>query len=149
MSSLKVEPVSLADMFDIMGAWSGVDLVAIVERHTPIRLPDTRVVVGKIGVMPPTLHNKHLDFVFLREGYYAPHVHKHTSATIMVVAGEGNVTIGGEKRRYKKGDCIYVPTGVPHGFTVEVATMMLSFLDEPIMDPTGGVNHDYHKPEEV
>lgn len=44
------------------------------------------------------------------------HVHENIEQAYFVLEGEGIVEVGGEKRRVKAWDVIYLPPKVPHAF---------------------------------
>jgi quercetin dioxygenase-like cupin family protein len=45
-----------------------------------------------------------------------PHSHEDEEQIYFILEGNGVVTVGGEKERVKKGDAIYLPIGINHGF---------------------------------
>lgn len=45
-----------------------------------------------------------------------PHVHKDHEQIYYLVKGSGIILVGDEKAEVKAGDCIYLPSDVPHGF---------------------------------
>ena len=64
---------------------------------------------------------------------FAQHVHDYSDDTILVLQGEVDLRQGGAKRRFKAGECAFVPTGQIHG-TVTAGTgeaIMISFQNPP------------------
>ena len=45
-----------------------------------------------------------------------PHVHEDHEQIYYIIKGSGIISVGNEERAVKAGDCIYMPTDVPHGF---------------------------------
>ncbi len=64
---------------------------------------------------------------------FAQHVHDYSDDTILVLKGEVDLRQGDTKRRFKEGECAFVPTGQIHG-TVTAGTgeaIMISFQNPP------------------
>ena len=64
---------------------------------------------------------------------FAQHVHDYSDDTILVLEGEVDLRQGDTKRRFKAGECAFVPTGQIHG-TVTAGTgeaIMISFQNPP------------------
>ena len=64
---------------------------------------------------------------------FAQHVHDYSDDTILVLQGEVDLRQGDTKRRFKEGECAFVPTGQIHG-TVTAGTgeaIMISFQNPP------------------
>jgi len=45
-----------------------------------------------------------------------PHTHNDHEQIYYIIKGSGVISVGGEKRTVNAGDCVYLPTDVPHGF---------------------------------
>lgn len=45
-----------------------------------------------------------------------PHAHKDHEQIYYMIKGSGTIIIGGEMVRVRAGDCIYLPTDIPHSF---------------------------------
>jgi len=45
-----------------------------------------------------------------------PHVHKDHEQIYYIIKGSGIILVGDEKAEVKAGDCIYLPSDIPHGF---------------------------------
>ena len=45
-----------------------------------------------------------------------PHTHQDHEQIYYIIRGSGIISIGDEERKVRKGDCIYMPTDIPHGF---------------------------------
>jgi quercetin dioxygenase-like cupin family protein len=64
---------------------------------------------------------------------FAQHVHDYSDDTILVLEGEVDLRQGDSRRRFKAGECAFVPTGQIHG-TVTAGTgeaIMISFQNPP------------------
>ncbi|HEX9901682.1 MAG TPA: cupin domain-containing protein [Acidobacteriota bacterium] len=57
--------------------------------------------------------------------------HTHRSQFGMVLEGEMSLTIGGETKRYRKGDTYVIPAGVPHSAVFHSKVYVVDFFDEP------------------
>jgi len=57
--------------------------------------------------------------------------HCHCAQWGMVIEGEMELTIGGDKRTYAKGDWYYIPEGVEHGATFKSRVFVLDVFDDP------------------
>ena len=56
--------------------------------------------------------------------------HSHSAQMGVVIEGEMSLTIGGETRRYKKGDTYYIPEGVSHSAVFHSAFKAIDIFDE-------------------
>jgi mannose-6-phosphate isomerase-like protein (cupin superfamily) len=45
-----------------------------------------------------------------------PHVHEGHEQIYYIIKGTGIISVGDEKKKVEAGDCIYMPTDIPHGF---------------------------------
>jgi len=64
---------------------------------------------------------------------FAQHVHDYSDDTILVLEGEVDLRQGDSRRRFKAGECAFVPTGQIHG-TITAGTgeaTMISFQNPP------------------
>jgi quercetin dioxygenase-like cupin family protein len=64
---------------------------------------------------------------------FAQHVHDYSDDTILVLQGEVDLRQGESRRRFRAGECAFVPTGQIHG-TVTAGTsdaIMISFQNPP------------------
>jgi len=57
--------------------------------------------------------------------------HAHSAQFGMILDGEMSLTIGGETRRYKKGDTYYIPAGTPHSAVFHSKVFVVDLFDEP------------------
>jgi len=57
-------------------------------------------------------------------------LHTHGAQWGVVVEGEMELTIGGETKTYRAGDCYYVPAGVEHGATFKTHFKGIDVFDE-------------------
>lgn len=62
-----------------------------------------------------------------------PHVHERQAHLWYVLAGEVELMIDGRSSSYPGGSCLWVPPGVPHGFSTVVAATVLQ-VDTPALD---------------
>ncbi len=64
---------------------------------------------------------------------FAQHVHDYSDDTILVLQGEVDLRQGGVKRRFKAGECAFVPTGQIHGTITagDSEATMISFQNPP------------------
>jgi quercetin dioxygenase-like cupin family protein len=49
----------------------------------------------------------------------------------VVLEGELEMTVGGETRKYKRGDTYYIPEGVVHSAKVPAGCKAIDFFEEP------------------
>ena len=64
---------------------------------------------------------------------FAQHVHDHSDDTILVLQGEVDLRQGDSRRRFKAGECAFVPAGQIHG-TITAGSgdaIMISFQNPP------------------
>src|SRR5687767_9422257 len=64
---------------------------------------------------------------------FAQHVHDYSDDTILVLQGEVDLRQGDSRRRFRAGECAFVPTGQIHG-TITAGTgeaIMISFQNPP------------------
>lgn len=69
---------------------------------------------------------------------YKPHLHKNSSAIIYISFGSGVFLLGEKSIQYKRGDRIFIPSGLPHGFITDEHTLFLSIQSPPIINPSSG-----------
>jgi quercetin dioxygenase-like cupin family protein len=88
-----------------------------------------RIVHPDIGAKKTTLN-----FSVSKPGAeFAQHVHDYSDDTILVLVGEVDLRQGDSRRRFKAGECAFVPTGQIHG-TITAGTgeaTMISFQNPP------------------
>ena len=53
-----------------------------------------------------------------------PHLHPHSQEVIFVVRGTGTLWENGERHPVAEGDCVLIPTGVPHATVPNPGTTM-------------------------
>lgn len=58
----------------------------------------------------------------------AIHQHSHTQMTY-VLEGEFEFTVGGQKDIVRKGDTVYMPSGIPHGCVCRKAGIVLDIFN--------------------
>ncbi len=58
-------------------------------------------------------------------------LHTHGAQFGVVLDGEMSLTIGGQTRRYVKGDSYSIPAGVEHGAVFHSRVQVIDFFDEP------------------
>ena len=88
-----------------------------------------RIVHPGIGAKKTTLN-----YSVSRSGNeFAQHVHDYSDDTILVLQGEVDLRQGDSRRRFKEGECAFVPTGQIHGTITAGAgeTTMISFQNPP------------------
>jgi len=56
--------------------------------------------------------------------------HAHSAQFGIVLEGEMSLTIGGETKRYKKGDTYFIPEGVPHSAVFHSPFKVIDIFDE-------------------
>ena len=101
--------------------------------------------LSKMLVGPENAGTSRLDFRISRyapNAYVQEHAHKIQEQIYYVLEGEGLLSVGRKKHLMRPHDYVYLPPGVPHGFT-NTGTAGLVFLvvtapanDEP--KPKGG-----------
>ncbi len=57
--------------------------------------------------------------------------HRHGDQWGIVVSGELDLTIGTERRTYRRGDEYFIPAGVPHAATLTRGTRVIDLFDDP------------------
>ena len=57
--------------------------------------------------------------------------HAHSAQFGMVLEGEMSLTIGGDTKRYRKGDSYYIPDGVSHSAVFHSKVYVVDLFDEP------------------
>ena len=57
--------------------------------------------------------------------------HSHKAQWGIIVDGEVELTIGGETKKYKKGDSYFIPAGVEHSAVIKSRLKAIDFFDEP------------------
>ena len=75
-----------------------------------------------------------IEFVKLEAGSYQPHIHDTVDAHLTILAGKGRIILDGTPYPFQAGNAFEVPRGASHGFEVEIATILLSVQDKPILD---------------
>ena len=56
--------------------------------------------------------------------------HSHGAQFGVVLDGEMTLTVGGESKRYKKGDTYAIPAGVPHSAEFHSRVQVIDMFDE-------------------
>ena len=56
--------------------------------------------------------------------------HTHSAQFGVVLEGEMSLTIGGETKRYRKGDTYFIPEGVPHSAVFHSPFRVIDIFDE-------------------
>jgi quercetin dioxygenase-like cupin family protein len=59
------------------------------------------------------------------------HEHAHAAQIGIVLEGKIELTIGGEKHIYRKGDRYYIPAGVKHSGRIYAGYADITFFDQP------------------
>lgn len=57
--------------------------------------------------------------------------HSHGAQWGIVIEGEMDLTIGGETKRYRKGDWYYIPEGVEHAASFPTRVNVIDVFNEP------------------
>ena len=57
--------------------------------------------------------------------------HTHSAQFGMILDGEMSLTIGGETKRYKKGDTYFIPSGTPHYAVFHSKVFVVDLFNEP------------------
>jgi quercetin dioxygenase-like cupin family protein len=57
--------------------------------------------------------------------------HAHAAQIGIVLEGKIELTIGGEKQTYRKGDRYYIPAGVKHSGRIYAGYADITFFDQP------------------
>jgi quercetin dioxygenase-like cupin family protein len=58
--------------------------------------------------------------------------HAHAAQVGFVLEGKIELTIGGSKSSYTKGDRYYIPEGVPHSGKIHAGYADITFFEEPM-----------------
>jgi quercetin dioxygenase-like cupin family protein len=77
----------------------------------------------------PSSHGQLVFFQIFRDIEIPPHSHKGQWG--IVLEGELEMTVGGETRKYRKGDTYYIPPGVVHSAKVPAGCKAIDFFEEP------------------
>ena len=54
--------------------------------------------------------------------------HSHGTQWGVVFEGAMDLTVGGETKTYRKGDCYYIPSGIPHSAVFKTKTWLMDFF---------------------
>ena len=57
--------------------------------------------------------------------------HSHCAQWGLMVEGEMSLTIGGDTKRYRKGDSYFIPEGVEHSAVFHSRVNVIDFFDAP------------------
>ena len=57
--------------------------------------------------------------------------HAHEAQWAVVLAGEIELTIGGETKTYRQGESYYIPAGVKHGAKIRAGYADATFFNQP------------------
>ena len=57
--------------------------------------------------------------------------HSHAAQVGIVLEGRIDLTIGGTRRSYTRGDRYYIPKGVPHSGKIHAGYADITFFNEP------------------
>ena len=68
---------------------------------------------------PRTCESKHLTTTLVEvEAGGNQRIHSHAPEQVyFILAGSGEMTVGEETRPVGPGDCVFIPSGIPHGLT--------------------------------
>ena len=80
-----------------------------VDDLAPLRL------VPGLEFRPVTTDTVMTNFVTFEPGSPAPMHHHPEQQIAIIVSGELEFTVGGETRVMRRGECVVIPPGVPHG----------------------------------
>ncbi len=73
---------------------------------------------------------KQVAFVAFDDDNDAPE-ESHAAQWVVVLEGEVELTMAGEKVVYRRGDTYFVPAGAPHAARVKAGSRLLDIFDEP------------------
>ena len=98
---------------------------------TPIsNLPEADIPLTGITAYLSQGHNHQVLFMQFEEDVDLPS-HAHSAQVGMVLEGKIDLTIGGEKQTFKKGDRYYIPEGIEHSGKIYAGYADVTFFDEP------------------
>ncbi|MBF0544951.1 MAG: cupin domain-containing protein [Candidatus Riflebacteria bacterium] len=58
-------------------------------------------------------------------------IHSHAAQVGFILEGKSELTIGGKKAVFSKGDRYYIPEGVPHSGKIYAGYADITFFEEP------------------
>lgn len=73
--------------------------------------------------------DKQLVFMTFADDVDVPE-HAHAAQWVVVLDGEVELTMAGEKAVYRRGDTYFVPAGAPHAARVKAGSRLLDIFDE-------------------
>jgi mannose-6-phosphate isomerase-like protein (cupin superfamily) len=97
----------------------------------PIRnLPEADIPLKGIKAYLSQSDTHQIIFMEFAEDIELPE-HSHTAQIGIVLEGKIDLTIGGKKGTYNKGDRYYIPKGVLHSGKIYAGYADITFFDEP------------------
>lgn len=110
------------DLPDFIRAMPGLDIPFPAETVT------SHAVASEAGLVVFFEFHKGMDL--------PPHAHGAQWGTVL--AGEIELTIGGETRTYRPGESYSIPAGVTHGARIPAGTRVIDVFEEPDRYPLKG-----------
>jgi len=107
---------------DFITKFPGLDL------PFPEDVVQTNAIVSEAGLV--------VFFTFHKDMDLPPHAHKAQWGS--VIAGEIELTIGGETKTYRPGDSYFIPGGVTHSARITAGTRVIDVFEETDRYPLKG-----------
>lgn len=97
----------------------------------PIRnLPEADISLEGIRAYLSQSQDHQLIFMQFEKDVILPE-HAHAAQVGFVLRGRIDLTIGGQERRYSKGDIYTIPAGVPHSGRIHAGYADITFFNAP------------------
>ena len=94
------------------------------------KLPKADIPLAGLKAYLSQAKNHQILFMEFEEGVELSE-HSHEAQIGIVLEGKIELTVGGEKRVYKKGDWYHIPAGVKHSGKIFAGTADITFFNEP------------------
>ncbi len=112
-------------MDDMMKTWEGTAYPEMIRNLPEIDIP----LEGVRGWLLQSDKKQVVFFDIQPVGVVPPH--SHCNQWGLVLEGEMSLTIGDEKRTYRKGDWYYIPEGVVHSAEFPTRVNVIDVFDAP------------------
>lgn len=101
----------------------------VLKKETALRYVRPEGITSHLLASPITCGAEHLTttLAIIQPGG-AQRIHRHRPEQVyFILEGQGVMTVGGESQRVGPGDCIFIPSGQPHGLQNDGTTILRYF----------------------